>query len=199
MLEFYESVACHALNCCLVYLSNTWLAQCNTPKILIWFYQIIYLIWRRLFKIFLKDSPSQNFHLWQVFFMGSSKSWSLVLRDFHLVLAQPKMIFGKFLQFLLLKRNPMDFGFILFPFKPFSFAMSHVEIFLPNPALYLRSSQTSNSSKFQPLLDFISIYFILKHFSIIYFGLLWFTKEVPDPLSFWAQANYRSYFLVPST
>jgi len=92
----------------------------------------------------------------------TNMSWVLsnldfVLEGFSYWVGSTQMVFGKFLQFLLLKRNPMDYGFILFPFKPFYFAMSHVELFLPNPPPYFGSSQTSNSSKFQPLLDFISI------------------------------------------
>ena len=78
----------------------------------------------------------------------------------------------------------MDYGFILFPFKNFSFAMTHVDILLPKSTPYFGLSQTPNSSKFQPLLDFLSIYFILKSFPVFYFGLLGFTKEVPYPLSF---------------
>ena len=77
----------------------------------------------------------------------------------------------------------MDYGFTLFPFKNFSFAMTYVDTFLSKSTPYLGSSQTPNFSKFQPLLDFLSIYFILKTFSVFYFGLLGFTKEVPDPLS----------------
>ena len=54
------------------------------------FYQILYFSGRRSFKFFSKGLTFSKFSFVTSIFLGSSKSWSLVLRVFHLMLAQHK-------------------------------------------------------------------------------------------------------------
>ena len=84
----------------------------------------------------------------------------------------------------------MDYGFILFPFKNFSFAMTLSEIFLPNPPPYFGTSQASNSSKFQPLLNFISIYFDLKSILVIFLNYGGLQRDYQFSFESWSQINF---------
>ena len=60
---------------------------------------------------------------------------------------------------------------LFLPTQKISLAMTYVENFLPNPPPYLGSSQTSKYSKFQPLLDFIPIYYPQTFFCNLFWTL----------------------------
>ena len=70
---------------------------------------------RRLFKKKLKRTLLlKKFLLWQVFCLDSSKTWSLVLEVFHLVIDSTLVFFlGKVFENLFFINSPMAYGVIL--------------------------------------------------------------------------------------
>ena len=104
---------------------------------------------------------------------------------------------NSFLKFLLLKRNPRSYVFILFPIQNFLFC--HVTFWhsLPKTLAALDQVRTPISNKSQAIFGFYSIYFSSKTISVIIYGPRWFAKGVPN--FFWVLIPNQLLWLVLST
>ena len=161
----------------------------NTPKILIWIFIKIF-IWFKggYLNIFFRGTLLLKI-FYEINLKGPSQPWCLVLRVFQNCVGSTQIILEGFAIISIKKKSYGLLVFILLPFKDFSFALSHIEIFFPNPSIHFGSSQISNPSKFNPFFIFILFILSSKQFLSFILDLVDLQRNHQIPFEFCSQTN----------